>query len=121
MRIPSPLIRLTHCLVNFAAPLMFATVIVSCATVETKKEVTELYFPAPPDPPRFVFERSVIGSADLLEGDESASMRRLLTGQGVSSMGFSKPFDVTACKGTMYVSDTVRRSVLAFNAVHNDF
>ena len=121
MRIPNPLIRMSHSLVSFIAAIMFATVIVSCATVETKTEVEDLYFPAPPDPPRFVFERSVVGSADLLVEDESARMRRMLTGEGGSSMSFSKPFDVTACKGTMYVSDTVKRSVFAFDAVHNDF
>jgi len=97
------------------------TVIVSCAPVETKVEQTDLFFPEPPDPARFVFERSVIGSGSLTAGDEDSRMRRMLTGEGSASLGFSKPFDVTACKGTMYVSDTVRRSVFAFNAVHKDF
>jgi len=96
-------------------------IIASCAPVEIKVEQTDLFFPPPPEPSRFVFERSVMGSADLLVEDDSTKMRRLLTGQGSASMGFSKPFDVTACKGTMYVTDTVQRSVLAFNAVDKDF
>jgi len=101
--------------------LAVCAVITACAPVETKVEQTDLFFPPPPDPARYVFERSVTGSANLLVEDDSTKMRRLLTGEGTASMGFSKPFDVTACKGTMYVSDTVQRSVFAFNAVHKDF
>jgi len=121
MKLNNLLIRTTRRLPLLAISLAFTAIIVSCVPVETKKEVTTLYFPAPPEPAKFVFERSVIGSADLLVVDESTRMRRLLTGEGSATMGFSKPFDVTACKGTMYVSDTVQRSVFAFDAVHKDF
>jgi hypothetical protein len=101
--------------------LLIMTFIVACAPVETKVEEPELYFPPPPDPPRFVFERSVVGSADLLVEDSDTRMRRLLTGEGTTTKGFSKPFDVVSCQGTMYVSDTVQRTVFAFDAVHKDF
>ena len=102
--------------------LILTALLASCAPVETKVEpVIDLYFPAPPDPARFVFERSVVGSADLLVEDEDSRMRRLLTGELTTTMAFSKPFDVTACQGTMYVSDTVRRSVFAFDAPHKHF
>jgi len=109
---------------SFFLPLQIlaaSAVIASCAPVETKVEQTDLFFPPPPDPARYVFERTVTGSASLLIEDDESKMRRMLTGEGMSTLGFSKPFDVTACKGTMYVSDTVQRSVFAFNAVHKDF
>jgi len=102
--------------------LILITAVSSCTTVDTKKEpLPVLYFPSPPDAPRFVFERRVMGSADLLAEDEDSRMRRLLTGEQSTTLAFSKPFDVTACQGTMYVSDTVRRSVFAFNAPHKEF
>jgi len=102
--------------------LILIITVSSCAPVDTKSEpLPALYFPAPPDEPRFVYERSVRGSADLLVDDDASRMRRLLTGERTTTMAFSKPFDVTACRGTMYVSDTVSRSVFAFNASDNKF
>jgi len=84
---------------SFFLPLQIlaaSAVIASCAPVETKVEQTDLFFPPPPDPARYVFERTVTGSASLLVEDDDTKMRRLLTGEGMSTLGFSKPFDVTA-------------------------
>lgn len=67
-----------------------------------------------------MFERVVLGSADLIRGEES-QMRRLLTGESLTTVPFSKPFDVTACQGTMFVSDSVKRAVLAFDATQKGF
>lgn len=94
----------------------------SCAPVATKMEaLPDLYFPPPPDEPRFVFERAVMGSADLMTEDDEGRMRRLLTGENATTVPFSKPFDITSCGGTMFVSDTVRRTVFAFNVPDKDF
>ncbi len=80
-----------------------------------------LVFPPPPDPARFVFERTITSSADVVTEDRESRWRRILTGEVDSSTGFAKPFDVEACQGRIYVSDTVRRSVLMFDVPNGTF
>jgi DNA-binding beta-propeller fold protein YncE len=81
----------------------------------------ELVFPPPPETPRFVFERTILGSADITVEDSESKWRRILTGEVDASTSFSKPFDVEACQGRIYVSDTVRRSVHIFNVPTGDY
>jgi DNA-binding beta-propeller fold protein YncE len=81
----------------------------------TSGEQQELVFPPPPETARFVFERTIVGSADVAVEDSESKWRRVLTGEVDASTSFSKPFDVEACQGYMYVSDTVRRSVHVFD------
>lgn len=74
-----------------------------------------LVFPPPPDAPRFVFERTIRSSADVERNDRASRWRQVLTGETRSASGFAKPFDVTVCQGRIFVSDTVRRSVMVFD------
>jgi hypothetical protein len=78
-------------------------------------ELPDLVYPPPPEMARFVFERTISSSADITEEDSESKWRRVLTGEVKESTAFSKPFDVEACQGKVYVSDTVRRSVLVFD------
>ena len=84
-------------------------------------QAQELVFPPPPETPRFVFERTILGSADIAVEDSESKWRRILTGEVNASTSFSKPFDVEACQGHLYVSDTVRRSVMVFNVPTGEF
>ena len=84
-------------------------------------QAQELVFPPPPETPRFVFERTILGSADITVEDSESKWRRILTGEVDASTSFSKPFDVEACQGHLYVSDTVRRSVMVFNVPTGEF
>ena len=77
----------------------------------------ELVFPPPPEQPRFYFERTIMSSSDVVVEDSEAKWRRILTGETASALGFSKPFDVQACQGRIYVSDTVRRAALGSRCV----
>ena len=100
-----------------AVALAFLVVAAGCVTTpETREpEVRELVFPQPPDEPRFVFERTVSSSANLREDTGTDRLRRAVTGESITGRGFGKPFDVVACKGRIYVSDTVERSVMVFD------
>ena len=105
---------------------LLAGAIVSCAAPGpadsgNAEAQQDLVFPPPPETPRFVFERTILGSSDIAVEDSETKWRRLLTGEVNVSTGFSKPFDVEACQGRMYVSDTVRRSVHIFNVPTGDY
>ena len=106
--------------------LVLAGTLASCvapgpADSRNAEEQQELVFPPPPETPRFVFERTIVGSADITVEDSESKWRRVLTGEVDTSTGFSKPFDVEACQGHMYVSDTVRRSVHVFNVPTGEY
>jgi len=85
----------------------------ACATPpeEPSGPDRELVYPPPPEQPRFYFERSIFGSADIEIVDRETRWRRVLTGEAVTSNAFSKPFDVEVCQGRIFVSDSVGRYV----------
>ena len=86
------------------------------ATPEREAAVAgPLYFPPPPEAPRFIFERSVQASSDIQKPDSTSRMREVLTGESGQNKALAKPFDVAVCQGQVYVSDTVRRAVMVFD------
>ena len=97
--------------------IVFVLGLSGCA-VEPEKEVAPsgpIYFPEPPDEPRFVFERMVQSSSAIEQIDSQTRMRQMLTGESTLGTVLSKPFDVAVCQGLIFVSDTVLRSVLIFD------
>ena len=103
-----------------------AAAISSCAAPapsdsQSSGQLQDLVFPPPPETPRFFFERTVLGSADVAVEDSESKWRRILTGEADASTSFSKPFDVEACQGRIYVSDTVRRSVHILNVPTGEY
>jgi DNA-binding beta-propeller fold protein YncE len=75
----------------------------------------ELAFPAPPDEPRFIFERTIRSSVDILPDEQAGELRRLLTGEEERGEPLSKPYAIAATRGRLYVSDTVSRFVRLFD------
>ena len=92
-------------------------VLQGCASSSDRKaeELEPLYFPPPPDTPRFVFERTVQSSTQVERNSSQDELRQLLTGVSTSNKAMSKPFDVAVCKGLIFVSDTVLRTVMVFD------
>lgn len=73
-------------------------------------------FPPPPDEARFIYERTLYSSADVVKEDKNATLRQMLTGEsGRSGEGFGKPYGVAVYHGRIYVSDTQLRSVAVFD------
>lgn len=74
-----------------------------------------LVYPAPPDEPRFVFERTIRGSADVVPDAENSTLKQALTGEMRTSEGMGKPYAVAVHKGRIFVSDSADRFVKAFD------
>ena len=72
-------------------------------------------FPGPPDKPRFIYERSIYSSADVVPDTSEARLRRTLTGETIRGAGLAKPYAVAVHKGRMFLSDSVERFVKAFD------
>lgn len=80
-----------------------------------------LVFPAPPDNPRFVFERAIVSSADVVPDDREARLRRALTGESRSGEGMAKPYAVAVHRGRIFVTDTAERVVKVFDVPQGKF
>lgn len=93
-------------------------VVVALAACSTQREVTEKYqlvWPAPPDPPRYYFERSIVASTDIADETMAQRLQRIATGEDPRAMGLDKPFGICAVDGRIFVGDTVGRRVMVYD------
>jgi len=103
-----------------ATSLMLATALLlaACAPVPTVKPLQAqrpLVFPLPPDQPRFVYERTIYSSADVVPQAPGSDLRRMVTGEAITGEGLAKPYAVAIAEGRVYVSDTADRVVKVFD------
>lgn len=80
-----------------------------------------LTFPPPPEQPRFIFERTLTGSTDVLPDAEEDKLRRALTGERKTGEGLGKPYGVAVHHGRVFVGDTGRRNVMVFDIPEQKF
>ncbi|MDH4289933.1 MAG: 6-bladed beta-propeller [Aquincola sp.] len=103
---------------RFAGCIAAAGALAGCAAPPAAPEASaprELVFPSPPDEPRFVYERTVRSTIDLLPDLRISDLRRTLTGEEVRGEPLSKPYAIAVTRGRIYVSDTVSRFVRLFD------
>lgn len=72
-------------------------------------------FPAPPDAPRFVYERTLYGSGDVVPDEAGAAFRRMVTGEQRAGEGLAKPYAVAVFHGRVYLSDSAERFIKVFD------
>ena len=97
--------------------LILYLAIQGCASTSDKEaaELEQLVFPPPPEEARFIFERTVQSSEQVEKTSSKDGFRKLMTGVSHDVKHMSKPFDVTVCKGIIFVSDSVLRTVMVFD------
>jgi DNA-binding beta-propeller fold protein YncE len=98
--------------------LLGLTVLAACAPLpkdEKKGDNKPIVFPAPPDEPRFVFERTIYGSADVVTRKSENQLKQALTGIGETSEGLGKPYAVAVHHGRVMVTDSADRFVRVFD------
>ena len=106
------------------ALLASAIVLVACAPLPERgpaRPAGPIVFPAAPDEPRFVYERSVYSSADVVPESREASIRRALTGEARAGSRLTKPYAVAVHQGRIFLSDTVDRFVAVFDVPQGRF
>jgi sugar lactone lactonase YvrE len=95
-----------------------AAVLAGCAAVpveEPRPTFVPPVFPAPPDEPRFVYERTIYGAPDVVVEDKTTQLRRQVTGEMRSGDMLSKPYGIAVYRGRIFVTDTVQRFVLVLD------
>lgn len=89
-----------------------------CAAPPPEKAAIDpasLVFPAPPETPRFHYDRTIWGSNDVVEVTSTDRWKQFATGQSRRGRGLAKPFGIVARSGRVFVSDTVLRHVHVFD------
>ncbi len=87
----------------------------ACSSTAVQPIKVKPVFPPAPNQARFYFQQSILSSADVEQEQANASFKRLITGQARIGNAMAKPFGVTVHQGRVFVSDTVKRMVLAFD------
>jgi len=102
-----------------ASAAMAVVMLSACAPVsqvgETAAPKGPPVYPAPPDSPRFVFERSIRGSADVVPDKEESILKRALTGGSLTSESLGKPYAIAVYRGRIFVSDSTDNFVTVFD------
>ena len=102
----------------FAALASLLALLAGCAAPPEKDATDQgpIVYPKPPDPPRFVYERTLIGTGSVRTLTDQDRLKSLLTGTTVrDGTGFAKPFDIAVRHGKIHVTDTVHRAVLVLD------
>lgn len=123
---PSPrsrLVRRTKLALIFSTGLLLLS---GCAQLSdggetANKPAGPLVFPGPPDEPRFVYERTITNSTDVVADNSDDSLRRALTGAQRAGHFMTKPYAVAAHRGRIFVSDSAERTVKVFDAPGGKF
>lgn len=92
--------------------------LVACAPVQERADADKpslLIYPPPPDEPRYAYERTIYGSADVTPRKSDAALKRVLTGDLERSEGLVKPYAVAVHRGRIFVSDSADRFVKVFD------
>ncbi|MFQ5432810.1 MAG: 6-bladed beta-propeller [Nitrospinota bacterium] len=109
-----------------ARPISMFTVILavimlaSCTTVDTSKKKL-IPYPEPPDVPRFYWERTLRGSADIAQDSSQDLLRRMVTGEKKTGKGIVKPYGIVVSKGRVFVADTAAAKVFVFDVPAKNF
>lgn len=87
-----------------------------CSTAPPKETFDKApVFPAPPDEPRFIYERTLQTNEDVEKLTGLQRLKVLATGRSPEVQGLVKPYGVAVRQGRVYVTDTAQGAVLMFD------
>lgn len=88
----------------------------ACAGPGVEEDAGEVYWPKPPDMPRFVHAATLRDADSLKEISAAKRLRQGITGYAAKDEPlFAKPYGIAARSGTVVVTDTVLRHGFIFN------
>ena len=97
--------------------LPWVLLLAGCAAPVEEPQEPEgpVYWPPPPDEPRFVHEATLRTNLDIEEISEEFALRQALTGAQRPVVGMPKPYGIAARHGRIYVTDTLLELVHVFD------
>lgn len=93
----------------------------SCVSTVEVEPFKPPVFPEPPDPPRYVWERTITSSADVKAVSGEEKFKAAVTGIKRIGEGIGKPWGVAIHQGRMFVGNTAERVVHVFDFPTGDY
>ncbi len=104
---------------NWILLILVVAFVAGCTTTgpgdQKKRKVVVPSFPLPPEEPRYIFDKAIHSTIDVVTEDSTSAFRRFATGEALQGEGFAKPFDIAVHQGRMFISDSARRMVFALD------
>lgn len=108
---------------NAVVSLILFTLMAGCVSQPTAPAAPKLagpvFYPTPPEPPRYQFLTSFKGAEDF-DGTKDSAMKSFLGAKKAETDQFKKPYGVIIRNGMMYVSDT-SNGVFQFDLINKQF
>ena len=101
-----------------ACAAFLLALLAACTTnVEDQGEaISSTIWPYPPDLPRFAYEFTLRSAADIVQEREDVKLQKELLGTNVpTTPAMSKPDDVVARNGRIYVTDSAMRKITVWD------
>ncbi len=87
-----------------------------CAQTEKQADQSHLYWPKPPDPPRFIYTTTLRSEDSIRALTNEERFRIAVTGNNLKTRRIlAKPFGVAAGNGLVVVTDSIRKMGFIFN------
>jgi DNA-binding beta-propeller fold protein YncE len=86
-----------------------------CATAPPQSFEPAPVYPAPPDEPRYIYERTLQSNEDVERVTGFERLKVMATGRPPTVRGLVKPYGVAVYQGRVYVTDTAQHVVLLFD------
>jgi DNA-binding beta-propeller fold protein YncE len=100
--------RIVFPVFNTSVCWSIALLLFSGCTSSHIKEYHAVYWPYPPDPPRYVYEGALRNSEDMVAFTGGAKFKTAITGAlPRGTIAFQKPYDIASRGGRIVVSDTI--------------
>jgi len=103
---------------NVFFSVLTAVFLSSCA-VQWGKSGETVFYPPLPEQPRLQFLMSITNEEDI--GNTQGSFREFLTGEALTMKGIGRPFDISATKGKIYISDRTLKVILVIDLEKKEF
>ena len=108
----------THRQFRILSILVMGFFLASCVEVAIEPEAEKIYWPMPPELPRYIHEISIVAASDIKKVDQDSAsrlMRVVTNSQTVRIPVLKKPMRVASARGKIYVTDTRASLVHVFD------
>lgn len=106
--------QMTRRVASAVSATLLLLAVAACQTDGGPKPQASPVWP-PEGTARYAWEKSIRSSGDVVEETNAEKLRRMATGESTAGRSFEKPYGVVAYDGYLFVSDTVTRSIHAYD------
>ena len=104
-----------HIYITIVAVAMLGLSSCNQKALPEKPTTPQVYWPAPPDQPRFRYIMSIFSSDDIQQKNNSQRFQEFLTGKRKAAYQLSRPLDIAVIQGKIYLIDSISPVIHVFD------